>query len=179
MSKSIPYRKMVSIEGRPVRVPKRDEDGELIWIDVCPVCERPSEGAEPEREAMDTYSAIRTLCFSIIPSIRRNDDPRFASRVMTAVERARKRDGPVRLEDGDYEWMGRLFERHFPKAKAGELAEGADATTVGEGLWGINAWVVQQQLTPKGLEEEVDGEDEDGAEAVAAVDGHLPVGAQL
>jgi hypothetical protein len=147
MAKTLKVGEIVNIEGRPLRIPKRDADGDILWKTKCPVCDAPEPSTEPQLEPLDTLNAIRSLVFQMPPQLRKPEDPQNSFHLMTAL---RQSDGNnLTLEDSDYAFLHRLIEREIPLPE-----DKPDATpeTLGSALWGINAWVVTQQLTPDGVD---------------------------
>lgn len=147
MAKEIEIKEIVNIEGRAVRIPKRDADGDILWKARCPVCDSPEPNSEAELESLDTLGAIRSLIFQVPSQIRKPDDAQNSFHVMNAIRQS-KGDTLI-LEDADYEFLQRLIARSLPIPEGS--SEDTVADTMGSALWGINSWVVTQQLTPEGI----------------------------
>ena len=151
MSKNVQDRGIVNIEGRPIRVPKRDEDGDIVWKDRCHLCETPAPQSEPEYEPLTTVAAIRMLVFGVPAEARKQNDSENSYRIMQAVAGLSQSKGnSIACEDHDYEFLHRLFDRELPLAY--DAPENATPETMGSALWGINSWVVAQQMTENGIE---------------------------
>jgi len=147
MAKEIKIKEIVNIEGRSIRVPKRDADGDIVWKSCCPVCDFPQPNSEAELETLETLGAIRALVFQLPSQSRKPDDPQNSFHLMNAIRQA-KGDTLI-LEDADYEFLQRLIARPLPIPEGS--SEDTVADTMGSALWGINSWVVTQQLTPEGI----------------------------
>ena len=151
MSNRIPLRDFVGVDGRPLRVPKLDNDGEFVWKNPCPECGKPKEGTAPEMMQATTAGTLRLLLLNIPPAVHRKEDSRRAAKVLNAVSRAVQKSADLVLGEEDYEWIHRVMDRKLPKGKAEDLGEEAEEMTVGDAIWNVSAWAVAQQLKPKGL----------------------------
>jgi|TARA_R110002020_G_scaffold54717_1_gene152399 hypothetical protein len=145
MAKTIRISTIVNIEGRPIRIPKRDVDGDVVWQTTCPVCNTPEPNTQPELEELDTIKAVRSLIFQLPPSLRKPDDPQNSFHLLNAV---RQNDGELlTLEDDEYDFLHRLIDREVSNGEEDAVTE-----TMGSALWGMNSYVVIQQLTPDGID---------------------------
>jgi len=139
MAKSIVKREIMNIEGRVLRVPKRDQDGDVVWQKTCPICQHPEEGSVAEMEPMTTETAMRMLLFAVPDNARKPEDPQNAFRIMDAIRKSS--EASIELEDSDYDFIQRLMDRTL------ENPEKPDETmALSLALWGMNEWVVKQQL---------------------------------
>jgi hypothetical protein len=144
MAKVLKIGEIVNIEGRPLRTPKRDQDGDIIWKTRCPVCDHPEDNTAPELESLDTIKAIRSLIFQMPNELRKPDDSQNSFYLLSQI---REQDGndTLTLQDAEYEFLHRVINREIP-------SDSDDQETFGTALWGINSWVIIQQLTPEGVE---------------------------
>jgi len=157
-----------NIEGRPWKVPLRDEDGEVVWED--------KETETPKLVPADTFSLLHAAIFSIPPRIHAKNDGMRSQQLFNAIQRAKDR-GAVRAttQDDDsvqwtgrlvlhgevYEWIQRVLAREVPITKA-EKDMGLNARELASHLWGLSAYTILRQLTDvdsRKAEEDVDLEE--------------------
>lgn len=127
-----------NIEGLKMRVPIRDDDGDIVWKDKCALCGFPEDGSLPTTEPLTIAKAIRLMIFSIPAEIRKPADSENAYRVMQSIRQSD--NGLLTLEDSDFEFLQRLISRPLPKI------ENQETQTLGSALWGINCYAVEDQI---------------------------------
>lgn len=171
--------------GRPVRVPERDDNGDVLWPEELPEAERKEElvplvpATLPMllREVLLNLSNNRGLHV-----LQKPNDGSFAGELWAAVRGLEDRmeagrnghEGPppewsLRLSPKLYDWLHGLLQRPFPLTKEAQ-AENKTARdegkpdpyplrTLARGLWSISDDAVTQQL--KALEDRRKPEEEE------------------
>jgi hypothetical protein len=152
MAKKIKTGDLLTMEGRPLRVPKRDADGDLVVKPRCPMCEQPT-GNDPrvEMETLTTEKAIRMVIFQVPTVARKPEDGENSFRLIDAMRRNTEKDGTLTLEDADYDYLHRLMNRVLPDLD-NDPPQYAPEETMAGALWGVNNWVVQRQLSEEGID---------------------------
>ena len=152
--------------GYPVRLPVRDDDGDVIW-------ENPTE-KDPEKKLPKTEPAtVEKLIREILLGLNGNQmlrglikprDSEFAQRLSNQIHRVK--DGVVRVRDQELDWLHRLLERDVPVNKEAKDA-GYESQTILVRLYGLSGSKVKDYLTDpekKRLDSEEEG-DTDGPAA--------------
>ena len=142
MTKQIPVAQIKALNGRPFRIPKRNEDGEVVFKEQTE--EAKAKGYEKELELVeaDTQSLLRMLTLMIPRSIQTTNDPLRVSQLWHRLDVPV--DGNIQLHDKLYEWLHRLLNRELPLT-AIEKEQNMRALPFSQHLWIMNArWIVEQ-----------------------------------
>ena len=140
MTKRIPLAPVLNMEGKPWKVPKVDEDGDIVWKTE-PVGE---QGGVPELEPADTRRVIQTALFSIPRAIQSSHDPMRVAMCFNELEHSAG-DGFIELKDKVYAWLHRLLRRELPLTKE-QKDLNMPVATYAQALWQLNAFIITEQL---------------------------------
>ena len=137
--KTIENQQLVNMRNKPLMLPTRDEDGELV----------PKNPDAPEGEQIaemakaDTKLALETVVYALPRTIQAQADGTKAPQLLAAIDRAE--DGKIEMHDKVYDWVHRVLNREVPIEKA-EKDSGVHQLTYARRLFGLHADVVVAQL---------------------------------
>lgn len=130
--------------GGPMKVPRRDEDGEVVWKDP----DAPRDQREPaELLDMTVWDALRHVATSVPQGVRKNDDPYHGFLLMQQLI-TQKGAPQLEIDKAQYDWVHGVLKRPVPLSKEDKEA-GFSADVLGAAWWGQNAYGVALALTAR------------------------------
>jgi len=148
MTKQIPVAKIIGFSGKPLRVPKRDEDGNIVW-------KNEELKTEPEIAEADTLEVLRIISLNISREIQTSNDPLRVSQLWHRLDTTK--DGIVELHDKLYDWLHRLLNREIPLT-AVEKERGIKPIPYSQQLFSMNSAGVVRQLKDVDERKKLNGE---------------------
>lgn len=142
-----------TIFGKPLKIPERNDDGDVVWED--------ETNSKAKTQDAQPVSVIREVLLSIngidvLRRIQKPMDSMRAHRTWNQLEKEREGD-LLHLKQDEYEWLHSLLERKVAVTREAKEA-GAEDRTVVSHLYGINEWMVTNAL--KSLDQRVEPETE-------------------
>tara|TARA_Y100000310_G_C20653974_1_gene800978 strand:+ start:300 stop:776 length:477 start_codon:yes stop_codon:yes gene_type:complete len=158
VGKHIAIGPVVDFRGKAIKLPKRDDDGDVDWETGTQ-----DEDKTPENlptESATTLTLLREVLLGLQASpdlrgIQRAEDSRRAMSLWNSMERCE--DGTLEVHDKVYEWLHRLLKRDIPISKE-EKDAGLEPLSVASRLYSLNAWTVIDQL--KDVDDRKDPDDD-------------------
>ena len=134
--KTIAVGPVISVIGRPLRLPKRDEDGQLVWKDP--------EKTDLETEPATAVNLIKQIILSLPQQLQAPSDSLRATRIWAQIEGLQ--NGHLQLQDQEYDWLHRVLNRQMPRSKD-EKEASLEPQTLMVKLFGLNAHPIKRALT--------------------------------
>ena len=143
---SIPVGKMLGFAGKPMKGPKRDDNGEAVLKD-----------GNPEFIEMDTRALLREFILGLTPrgpygAVQKAIDSIRVHQLWNEMEASS--DGVMELKPKVYEWLHDLLKRQLPLTKE-QKDNGAEAQCLAQAYWGLHWAVITNQLLPKEKQEDM------------------------
>ena len=145
MSKSIPNVLVKALRGTPMRVPKRTDDGDIVWED--------REKGIPQLVEADVKRILREVLLNIPKSIMYTNDPMRAAQMWNQMEGSS--DGMVELKDKVYEWLDGVLKRQVPPTPQ-EKEHGQKEESYAMRMWGMSTWLVLNALKDKDAQQSIE-----------------------
>ena len=157
MAKVIPNETLKNLKGKPVRMPKRDEDGNVIWKD------KDAQVPEmTEAKALDALWLLTNIPRTIHAEKDRLRIPALANQLIHAEDAEVAEDAKViELTEKTYDWVHRVLNRELPLT-AQEKEQGMKPLIFAESLFGTAlAALVIEHLKPLDVRKAFTGDEED------------------
>lgn len=142
MSLIITLTRVTNVEGRPIKAPVLDEDGQPKWK-VRPDPDARVAGEQELKDA-DQCDLYRTLAINIPRQVASPNDGLRVLQLLNAIDRA---DGQaLTLKEKVYEWTRHLLNREVPTYKDPQTGIQYPAQPYSMALWGYanHAWIMEQ-----------------------------------
>lgn len=140
----IPSGVVNTLWGKPLKLPKRDEDGEVIWKD-------PDKKTEPETVDGDTWLVLEHLILTmngneLLRRVQKPNDGFNAATLWARVKASRDHgNGYIRVKEEQYKWLHSLLARSVPVTKEAQ-EQGSEKRSVQSHLFGLDDYSVKQAL---------------------------------
>ena len=122
-----------NVEGRAWQVPARDDEGRVVR----------ENGDRAKLEEATVSTMIRTIIFSIPLPIQTPNDPFRVAQCFNQLENSPEDQVVLKLKT--YSWLHKLLNRSLPQNKE-EKEQGLSVVSYAHAIWGVNSWVILQQL---------------------------------
>ena len=133
------------IFGWPLKVARRDDDGEIIWTTPPGVDGRGVADTEKATASMlirDVLLSINNIEF--LRRMQKAKDGYNAQRLWGQVENSHGKE-TVSLREDQYKWLHSFLGRKVALTKEGK-DQSLEERTVAVHLWGVHEWYIRKQL---------------------------------